>query len=176
MKHFDFARLIPGTAAPELALDTTSGPWTLAESAPDNFTMLVFYRGLHCPVCKGFLSELNRLIPDFANVGTKVLGISMDDAERANKSVTDWELDQLNLGYGLTEDQARTWGLYLSGAIKETETAVFCEPGLFLVDKAGHLYLINISSMPFARPDIAGLPAKIAFATANSYPARGGRV
>jgi len=168
-------RLMPGTPAPALDVHTAAGPWSLAAQTPASFTLIAFYRGYHCPVCKGFLGELNRLIPDSAAVGTNVIAVSMDGADRAAKAVADWGLDALTVGYGLTEDQARAWSLYLTTAIKDTETPVFSEPGLFLVDAKGHLYLINIASMPFARPDVASLPAKIGFATANGYPARGTR-
>jgi len=168
-------RPMPGAAAPALTLDTLTGPWSLADRRPETFTMIVVYRGLHCPVCKGFLAEVNRLVPDFAAVGTEVIAVSMDPRDRAEKAAADWGLDALTLGYGMTEAQARDWGLYLTEAIKDAETPVFAEPGLFLIDKAGKFYLINIASMPFARPDVASLPAKIAFATQNGYPARGTR-
>ena len=165
--------LMPATSAPALEIETLSGPRSLADSAPQNFTMVVFYRGLHCPVCKGFLGELEALLPAYAEAGTEVVAVSMDTRERAEKSAADWGLASLKLGYGLTEAQARDWGLYLTSSIKDAEPAVFSEPGLFLIDKSGKLYLINVSNMPFARPDIAGLPAKITFAVANGYPARG---
>jgi len=168
-------RPMPNTPAPALDLETLAGPWSLAAQKPQNFTMVVFYRGLHCPVCKGFLSELEGLLPAYAEAGTTVIAVSMDPKERAAKAAADWGLAHLTIGYGLSEAQARDWGLYLTGSIKEAETPVFCEPGLFLIDKAGKHYLINISNMPFARPDIAGLPAKISFAVQNGYPARGTR-
>lgn len=169
-------RPIPAQAAPELSVPTVDGgTWQLAGRTPDSFTMVVFYRGLHCPVCKGFLGELSTLLPNFEKVGTEVIAVSMDPRERAEQSVREWELGALTVGYGLTEAQARGWGLYLSDSIKEAETQVFCEPGLFLVDNSGRLYLINVSKMPFARPDIASLPDKIAMATGNGYPARGTR-
>ncbi len=168
-------RLMPGTPAPALDVATAAGPWSLAAQTPASFTVIVVYRGLHCPVCKGFLTEVNRLVPEFAAVGANVIAVSMDGADRAEKAVADWGLDALTVGYGLTEDQARAWSLYLTTAIKDTETPVFAEPGLFLVDAKGHLYLINIASMPFARPDMASLPAKITMAMTNNYPARGTR-
>lgn len=168
-------RPMPNTPAPALDIETLGGPWSLAAQTPQNFTMIVFYRGLHCPVCKGFLSELAGLLPAYAQAGTNVIAVSMDPKDRAEKAAADWGLEGLTLGYGLTEAQARDWGLYLTDSIKDTETTVFSEPGLFLIDKAGKFYLINISNMPFARPDIAGLPAKIAFAMQNGYPARGAR-
>ncbi|MDP2087555.1 MAG: redoxin domain-containing protein [Gemmobacter sp.] len=168
-------RLMPATPAPALDVATANGGWSLAAQTPTSFTVIAFYRGLHCPVCKGFLSELNRLVPDFAAAGAGVIAVSMDPADRAAKAVAEWGLDKLTVGYGLTEAQARDWNLYLTDSIKDAETPVFSEPGLFLVDAKGNLYLINIASMPFARPDVASLPAKISFAMANGYPARGTR-
>lgn len=166
-------RPMPGTPAPALEIATAAGPWRLADQTPASFTLVVFYRGLHCPVCKGYLSELNRLVPDFAAQGAGVIAVSMDSAERAAQAAADWGLDKLTLGHGLTEAQARAWGLYLTQSIRETEPVVFSEPGLFLIDRAGRFYLISIGSMPWARPDIASLPAKIGFAMQNGYPARG---
>lgn len=42
---------------------------------PQPFDMLVFYRGLHCPICIVYLSELNRLLPEFTERGVNVLAI-----------------------------------------------------------------------------------------------------
>ena len=47
------------------------------------------------------------------------------------------------------------------------------EPGLFWVRPDGRLYLIDISNMPWSRPDIEFLLSKVGFATTNNYPARG---
>jgi len=168
-------RLMPDTRSPALDIDTLAGPWSLKDRSPEAFTMVVFYRGLHCPVCKGFLGELDALVPEFEKVGTEVIAVSMDPRDRAEQAAADWGLERLVIGFGLTEDQARAWGLYLTEAIKPAETPLFCEPGLFLVRPDERLYLINISNMPFARPDVAGLPPKIAMAMQNSYPARGTR-
>jgi peroxiredoxin len=168
-------RLMPDAPTPALAVETLAGHWSLAGRSPATFTMVVFYRGLHCPICKGFLTEIERLLPEFEAVGTEVIAVSMDPRDRAEQSAADWGLARLTLGYGLTEAQARDWNLYLTDSIKPAETPVFCEPGLFLVRPDGRLYLLNISNMPFARPDIASLPPKIAMATQNGYPARGTR-
>ena len=165
---------MPGAKAPALDLpQADGGRFVLADQAPDTFTMLVFYRGLHCPVCKGFLGKVDAAVAEFEKVGTKVVAISMDPQDRAEKAVAEWGLQNLKVAYGLTEDAARAYGLYISQSIKDAETAIFAEPGLFLIDKSGAFYMINISNMPFARPDISDLPQKIAFATQNGYPARG---
>ena len=58
-------KLLPRQPVPMLSVNTVSGRrWTLADQAPERFTMVVFYRGLHCPVCRTYISELDKLLED----------------------------------------------------------------------------------------------------------------
>ena len=98
--------------------------------------------------------------------------VSMDGQERAEKAKADWGLDDLPVAYGLSEADARSWGLYISSTIKEVEPQIFCEPGSFWVLPDGTLYLIDIASMPFARPDLDILLSRVV-AIGNGYPPRG---
>ncbi len=167
-------KLTPDTQAPALTVDVVGGGrFDLAAETPDNFTMIVFYRGYHCPVCKGYLQKLNGLVKRCEDAGLSVIALSMDGSERATRSVEEWELTNLRVGYGLSEAAARSWGLYISEAVKETEADIFSEPGLFWVRPDGRLYLIDIANMPWARPDVEFLLSKVPFAVENSYPARG---
>ena len=51
--------LLPGTPVPPLELPLAEGGvWRLQDQAPPTFTLLVFYRGLHCPQCQKQLTEL----------------------------------------------------------------------------------------------------------------------
>lgn len=51
-------KIIPQTKAPELKVQLVGGEiWDLKEQNPEKFTMIIFYRGLHCPVC-----EKNKII------------------------------------------------------------------------------------------------------------------
>ncbi len=51
--------LKPGQNAPAFELPLTiDAKFELADQNPEHFTMLVFYRGKHCPICKGQLEEL----------------------------------------------------------------------------------------------------------------------
>ena len=62
--------LVPRQPVPELEVPTVGGDaWKLSESAPENFAMVVFYRGLHCPICAGYLGDLDRKRDDFRGVG-----------------------------------------------------------------------------------------------------------
>jgi len=167
-------KLTPDTKAPALTVDLVGGGrFDLAAETPENFTMVVFYRGYHCPICKGYLQQLNGLISAYEDAGFSVAAVSMDGAERAAKTAEEWELSNIKIGFGLSEQAARQWGLYLSNAIKETEAHIFSEPGLFWIRPDGRLYLVSISNMPWARPDLEFMLSKAPFAIEKKYPARG---
>jgi len=171
--------LKPRQAAPALSVATVAGArWTLAEQAPEQFTLIVFYRGLHCPVCHSYLSELNRLHADFVARGVHVVVISSDSAERAAQAVKDWGLTNLTVGHSLPIEEARRWGLYVSTSRGKTsvgieEPALFSEPGIFLIRADGTLYFTAVQSMPFARPHFDEMLRAIDFVLKNTYPARG---
>jgi len=169
-------KLTPEAQAPALSLPMVGGgTFTLNADAPENFTMVVFYRGLHCPVCKAYLQKLDGLIAGYRDAGFDVVAASMNTAELAAQSVSEWELKNVPVAYGLTEEQARDWGLWVSTAFKEGEADVFVEPGLYWIRPDGRIYLIDISNMPWARPDLEFLLSKVPFAVEKGYPARGTR-
>ncbi len=167
------SKILPGGQAPALSLPLAGGgTYDLAAQTPDAATMVIFYRGLHCPVCETYLNKVTAKAAAFAEAGMPIVLVSMDGQERAEKAKADWGLGDLPVAYGLTEEQARAWGLYISVSIKEAETPVFCEPGTFWVKPDGSIYLIDIASMPFARPDVDILLSRVV-AIGNGYPARG---
>jgi len=169
----------PRQPVPALSVPTVDGgTWTIGEQKPRNFTLIVFYRGLHCPICRGYLTELNRLHDEFVARGVNVIGISGDTAERAAQTVTDWKLPNLTIGYGLPIDEARAWGLYVSTSRGKTslgieEPALFSEPGIFLLRPDGTLYFAIVQTMPFSRPHFSEMLTAIDFVLKNDYPARG---
>ncbi|MGI9366915.1 MAG: peroxiredoxin-like family protein [Rhizobiaceae bacterium] len=167
--------LTPDAQVPALIVDTvTGGSWDLSAQSPQNFTMVVFYRGLHCPVCKTYLEKLQTLLSGYSDAGFSTIAISMNTRALAEKTAADWDLGDMTVGYGLTQSDARAWGLYISKAIKDAEADIFCEPGVFWVRPDGRLYLADVSNMPWARPDLEFLLSKVPFAVENEYPARGG--
>ena len=51
--------LKPGDTAPDIDLPLTiDARFKLSDQSPEQFTMLVFYRGKHCPICKKYLTEI----------------------------------------------------------------------------------------------------------------------
>lgn len=170
--------LKPRQPVPALEIETLNGAWKLADQNPENFTMIVFYRGLHCPICGKYVPELEKLLDDFAAIGVSCLIASTDTRERAEQTKTDWGLEKLEIGYGLSIDQVRDWGLHRSASRGKTSIGIdepdeFNEPGLFVVRPDNTLYWSQISTMPFARPHFREILGGLKFALDNDYPARG---
>ena len=175
----DIQPLIPRQATPELSVPTVSGErWSLSERRPEHFTMIVFYRGYHCPICAKYLRELDRKIPEFEKRGVDVIAVTSDGRDRAAKAHRAWRLQNVVVGYGLDLDLARRWGLYISEGIGTTSSGVeepelFSEPAVYLVRPDGTLYFGAVQTMPFTRPDLDGLLTAIDKAVEKDYPARG---
>ncbi len=166
----------PDNSTPQLSLDLINGTrWDLQKQNPESFTLILFYRGLHCPICKKQLQEFTSKLEAFEERGVNVIAVSMDTEKRAKLAAEKWETENLPIAYELTEEKAREWGLYISHAIKDVEPDVFSEPGLFLIKPDGTLYSSIIQTMPFARPDLDGLLKGIDFIRKEDYPARGGK-
>jgi len=170
---------MPRQPVPELQVPTLAhGNFLLSADAAPRFTMLVFYRGLHCPICLKYLLELGRLLPEFDKRGVKVLALSSDTHERASAMVDKLGAPDLRMGHSLPLSVARAFGLYISTSRGLTSTgmeepALFSEPGVFLVRPDGSLYYGAVQTMPFARPHFDELLAALDFAIAKDYPARG---
>jgi peroxiredoxin len=166
--------LKPRQTAPELIVETIgSGTWRLSEQAAANFTLIVFYRGVHCPFCRTQLQELKAKQDDFRARGVEVIAISGNDHEQAQRAEQEWKLEGLPIGYGQSVESMREWGLYISRGIKADQPPLFGEPGLFLIRRDRTLYYIAVQSMPFARPSLQDLLSGVDFVLKNDYPARG---
>ncbi|ABE46072.1 peroxiredoxin-like family protein [Polaromonas sp. JS666] len=171
--------LMPRYPVPALNVPlTTEGRFVLGASPGPLFDLVVFYRGLHCPICAKYLLELERLAPEFATRGVQVIAVSSDDEERGKQMADKVKASAVKFAYGLSLKSAREWGLYISASRGKTslgieEPALFSEPGVFLVRPDGTLYYGAVQTMPFARPQFQDLLGAVDFAIAKDYPARG---
>ncbi|MCF8149681.1 MAG: AhpC/TSA family protein [Burkholderiaceae bacterium] len=171
--------LLPRHPVPALNVPLTSGGRFVLGAAPgEHFDLVVFYRGLHCPICAKYLIELERLAAEFAQRGVNIIAISSDDEDRGKQMAEKVKASGLSFGYGLSLKSARQWGLYISESRGKTsigieEPPLFSEPGVFLVRPDGTLYYGAVQTMPFARPPFQDLLGAIDFAIAKDYPARG---
>lgn len=68
--------------------------------------------------------------PEFEKKGVNTLAISTDTEGRARQMVDKVGAQQLRFGFGLTLDEARQWGLYISRSRCKTSIGIE-EPELF---------------------------------------------
>lgn len=166
--------LIPGKTFPEFEVPMLGADtWRLVNAASENFTLLIVYRGLHCPLCQKQLEELNEKMDLFHEHGVKPFAVSMDSQDRADKTFAEWKVRNVPLGYEMSREQAEELGLFISEGVKDGEPEIFAEPAMFLVRPNGELYASWIQSMPFARPALDDLLSGIETILNKDYPPRG---
>lgn len=163
----------PRAKAPPLVLETLGGRFDLATRTPARFTVIVFYRGVHCGFCRRYLQELESLVASFVEIGVEPIAVSCDDRERAEKAKRDWGLNSFPIAYSLSLDSAMQWGLFISTGIKTDQPDYFPEPGLFLIEPDGVIHAAYIQSWPFARPRLIDVRDAIVFGSERGKPARG---
>jgi len=171
--------LMPRQTVPGLALSTLDhGDFDLSQDDAERGTVICFYRGLHCPLCATYLTELEKRTPDFAKRGVKTIAVSSDGEDRARAMADKIGAKELRIAYDLSLSTAREWGLYISTSRGKTsigieEPALFSEPGLFMVTPEQTLYYGSVQTMPFVRPHFSELVGALDFAIEKQYPARG---
>lgn len=171
------AKLKAGDVFPTLEATLLDGSLvTLGNPQGETTWQAVFvYRGKHCPLCTKYLNELESYKQAFADVGVEILAVSADSKEQLEVHLEKLEVS-FPIAYGLTEEQMKTLGLYISLPRSEQETDHnFAEPGLFVVNEHGNLHVVDISNNPFVRPELGALSRGLAWIRNpdNNYPIRG---
>ena len=64
--------LMPRQKTPDLSLPTLDhGQFDLSTDGSERGTVICFYRGLHCPLCANYLTELEKRVDEFAESDVK---------------------------------------------------------------------------------------------------------
>lgn len=164
----------PLEKVPEIKVKTLQGKdWALSKQRSRNFTMIVFYRGHHCRVCRHYIHDLSVQLPEFEQRGVEVIAISGDNKEKALQSQNEWHTRDLLIGYDYPVDEAKKLGLYISKAINEHEPDFFFEPGIYTIRPNGTLYSLALQTVPFARPHFSEILRSFDNAIRENYPPRG---
>lgn len=166
------SKFTPGAPFPSLTWPTVQGG-KIDIAGQEGWRMLVVYRGKHCPLCKRYLKTLNAMLGDFSAAGIAVAALSADPLEKAQADVGSegWTFP---VGYGLTVEEMRRLGLYISEPRSPQETdRPFSEPGLFVVNPRGTVQIVDLSNAPFARPDLSAVLSGVKFVMEKDYPIRG---
>lgn len=139
----------------------------------ERWTLIVVYRGRHCPLCVNYLSKLQEMKQEFLDSGTDIIALSGDGLEKAQEQVSVGDLT-IPVGYDLSISQMQELGLYISHPRSAEETdKPFPEPGLFVLTSDGTIQILDISNAPFSRPDLPSILRGIKFGREKGYPVRG---
>lgn len=167
-------RLLPSNPMPDITVPLVGGgTWRLSENAPDFMLMIDVYRGYHCPRCRRHLEAARARRDEMNSLGLGLIALSTDPAERAEKSVSEWDVEGIPFGYELPIETARALGLYISKSYADHEIDTFAEPGVFFVKSDLTLYGAVLNTFPFARPHLDDLIEVAKVHKERGYPARG---
>ncbi len=162
-----------GQALPELNIKLVDGTTVTVGTPSEQYTLLVVYRGKHCPRCKRYLNKLESMLPDWHAAGMRVVTLSADTQERATADVKEfgWTFP---VGYDLSEEDMRRLGLYITEPLSPDEAPNrFAEPGIFCLRPDGAIQIVCLSNGPAARPDLEELLDGMNFNIKNDRPTRG---
>ena len=174
MTHTTFAA---GSIFPSLTVKALDGSnvelGKISDSA--DWKIVVVYRGKHCPLCTRYLNTFETYKQRFADNGVEIVAVSADSKEQLEAHLPALEVS-FPLYYGLTIEQMKALGVYISNPRSEKETDHrFAEPGLFVINEKNQVQVLDISNGPALRPEVAILAAGLEFIKApeNNYPIRG---
>jgi len=166
-------KLAAGGDLPEMTLPATGGGEVRLGGKRDGWQAVFVYRGLHCPICKGYLGRLQEKLDAFTELGVEVVTVSGDPKDKAEKFVEEVGLT-MPMGYDMSVEQMKALGLYVSAPRSDAETdRPFPEPGLFVTTDEGKLQIVEIANAPFIRPEIDLILRGLNAGKNNGYPARG---
>ncbi len=140
-----------------------------------DWQMVVVYRGRHCPLCTKFLNALAGFRQRLLDIGIDIAAVSADSKEQLEEHLSRLDVN-FPLFHGLTLEQMQDLGLYISIPRSEKETDHnFAEPGLFVINTAGEVQVVDLSNNPFSRPDLEVFVSGLEWIRApeNNYPIRG---
>jgi peroxiredoxin len=164
---------IPDTILAPMTFPKLGGGEITVGGLKENWTLLVVYRGKHCPRCKKYLNILDAMIGDWSSAGFDVVVVSADTEEKAKADQAEfgWNFD---LAYGLSEAQMETLGLYVTDPLSPEESdRRFAEPGTYVLRSDGSQIIVSLSNGPAVRPDLVELLDGMIFNKTNDRPARG---
>jgi peroxiredoxin len=137
-----------GQRAPGLELADAGGKvWKLEKLRGNQSMVLIFYYGCHCIHCVRQLSDINRDLPLFHEVGARVLAASADPPE-----LTSRRLDGA-FGFPLLSDREHK-GALAYGAFRwapDGKMPDMLRHATFLIDRDGIVQWVNVGDMPFRR-------------------------
>jgi len=163
----------PNDSFPNLIFTLTDGTLRRGGTFRDRWTMLVVYRGKHCPRCVTYINRLHELAPDYAARNVDILLASADSSERAAAMAAEhkWTLP---IAHSLSVADMRLLGLYITEPPAGSDIpGPYAEPGLFLVNTEGRVHVLSTSNAASCRPDLAVFLDGVIGTQERNLPVRG---
>ena len=147
--------LQPGDTFPELTLTVPGGKTvTVPETFAGQFGVVLFFRGAWCPYCNGQLRAFQRASATLADVGVRVVALSVDDEATTVGLIAK---HGLTFPVGHSADARAIAGL--TGAFVNPDPVYLQSTG-FVLDPAGQVVVSVYSSGAIGRlvpEDVTGL-------------------
>jgi peroxiredoxin len=142
--------LLVGRHAPDFELADPDGKvWNLEELSDGGPVVLIFYYGYHCLSCVRHLSDVNRDLPLFREVGARVVAISADPPELTRERFQ----QSGQFGFTVLSDPenkvARAYRVF-KGPHDGKMTDIL-RHGTFIIDPDGTVQWVNVGDAPFRR-------------------------
>lgn len=171
----NYEKLTPGASFPSIQVLDKEGKMQslVAPQESNNWTLLVIYRGVHCPICSKYLTQLQEMRSQFQDINVDIVAVSADSVDQLNTKLADVSVE-FPVYAGLNKDHMRKLGLYVSQPTSDAETDHdFPEPGLFVINNDNKVQVLEIANSPFVRPDLKMLVSGLGYTRKNDYPIRG---
>ena len=173
------SKIIAGESFPRIDVKTPDGRMvplvdTQAQVASGRWTLVLVYRGQHCPICLKYLNEFSMFSGRFEALNIDVVAVSAEN----NQQLEQFKVNGLKVSFPIMLElqvaDMKKLGLYISEPTSDSETDhLFAEPGLFLVNPQGQTAMLEIANAPFIRPNIDQLVTGLEYVMENNYPIRG---
>tara|TARA_B100001142_G_C14321827_1_gene650765 strand:+ start:1696 stop:2217 length:522 start_codon:yes stop_codon:yes gene_type:complete len=165
-------KLVSGGTFPVLNIPKYGGG-SIQLGGKGAWQLIIVYRGQHCPLCKIYLNKLEKLYPEFKDLGVEVVAISSDPYQKVERDLKEFKWS-FSIGYDLSKSDMIKLGVYISNprSINETDRQ-FPEPACFVIRPDGIAQIIEISNSPVARIELENLASSLEWIMDNEYPVRG---
>ena len=121
---------------------------------PGSWQALFIYRGQHCGACKSYLRKLEGELAAFEALGLRIASLSADSEAQTRLTQAACSVS-FPLLYGLDIAAMKRLGLYISEPVSAEETDhIYSEPALLVVNPEGALQVVELTNVPFLRPDM----------------------
>jgi peroxiredoxin len=165
----DAVMLKPGEPFPDLSVPLISGDQWRLDQARHELTLISVIRGYFCAFCHDAVVDLNRNAEALANIGVGVLTTSTDEFETAKLMRQELSLEDLPVGFGLTESDIRRLSLFAT----ERGGKIFAEPAILIARSNGTVYAVFQTSISCGRLEINRLVEGLELLKPAGFPLRG---